>query len=510
MSLNTTEFGVVERKSVFAQPVEQSIDLDFYLPENFPDVRKLLKCAVSPAIISKSVDSNRVSIDGTVNCLVLYCDKENNILSFTYCYPFNKSFELPQAVKSLQIRAKIKNEYMNTRLVSERRVEIHGAVAIYTDITDETTQNIICDIDDDVIYKKCGTINAVTPRESVDKHIIVEEEIDLSSGKPAIKSILRKSAVAKITESKIISNKAVIRGEVALKILYCPEPVGRPQCFEIVLPFSQMVELYGVDEECKCEANIEICSLEVDTKSGLSDEVRTIFVQAKMLLSASAYCDNAVPVVFDVFSSKYEINKQTDNVSFSKIARKVDEKFICKKVLEFSDNSIGSIIDIFNDADLSYVKNNEKQVTIGGVMNIGILGYDTGDEPVFYEKSVDYEYSFNLDEAPYKFKSNTFVQTGNISFNLLDSSRLEIRADLHMQSVIYDEIINEVLTQIEIDTSSKKENTALPLTLYYPSKGELVWDIAKRFNASPKEILALNELSDETLSGEKVLLIPSF
>ena len=398
---------------------------------------------------------------------------------------------------------------MNARAVSERRIEAHGAASILANITERNTKNVICDIDDENVFKKCGTVNAITPLVAADKHVIIEEEIDLGQGKPAINSIIRKKACAVINECKIISNKAVVKGDMMLKILYAPSPDGRPQCFETTLPFSQVVELTGVDEDCKSDVSVDVCSLEVDTKSGLSDEVRTLSVQAKLLLGVSAYCDNDVPVVFDVFSGKYEVNQQKEEVQFEKIVSRVNEKFICKKVLEFSDNSIGSVIDIWSDAGPSTVKCVESKVTMNGSVNIGVLGYDTEDTPVFYEKNIDYEYSFDLDTPPTKFRCIPDVKTNNISYNLLDAGRLEIRADLIMNAVIYDEISNNVVTSVEIETEKEKQNNSLPLILYYSTEGEEIWDIAKQYNASPEDISKLNDISGDIIENDKVLLIPS-
>lgn len=509
MDINTTEYGVNLRETVFSQAMEQSVDIDFTLPDYCPNISRVLKCITTPVVISKSINGTQASVDGNITFCLIYTDEDNGINSYYYSYPFSKSFDIAEPSVNSTFFAKVKVDYMNIRAMSERKIEIHGAVGIVADISEKKTKNIISDIDCDFVYQKSGQINAITPLVASDKHIIVEEEIDIGQGKPAIKNIIKKNAEAEVTECKIISNKAVIKGKVALKVLYCPNPDGRPQNFETTMPFSQVIELNGVTDECKCDTSVDVVSVDTETKPGLSDECRTISVQAKLLLSLSAYCDNEVPVIFDTFSNKYEMSVEKEEVSFEKILNRVNENYICKKVLEFSDNAIGSVVDLWGDTYVGSVRCIDGKVTINGMVNISILGYDTNSVPVFYDRGIDFEYSFNLDETPTAFKCRPIIKAKNISYNLLDSNKIDIRADIGVNAVIYDIEKSNLITSVEVNEESiKKRNSEIALVLYYADPGEEVWDIAKKYNSSPKEISTLNELNEDTIVNKRVLLIP--
>lgn len=509
MNINTTEYSVNINEAIFNQAVEQSVDIDFTLPDYCPNIQRVLKCITTPVVVSKSLNGTQANIDGMVEFCFIYIDEDNTINSYCYSYPFNKLIDIESPATNPLFTTKIKVDYMNVRAVSERRVEIHGAIGLLAQIFEKTAKNIISDIDADCVFKKNGTTNAITPITSADKNIIIEEDIEIGQGKPAVKNIVKKTARVKVEECKIISNKAVIKGDIYLKLLYCPEPIGRLQCFETKMPFSQVMELNGVTDECKCDINAELLSLDIDVKSDLADENRTLSTVAKVMLSVSAYCDNDIPVIFDVFSNKYDIAVEREEVAFERVVNRVNENYLCKKVLEFSDNAIGTVIDLWGDTYIGSVKCLEEKVLVKGTVNISILGYDTNNVPVFFDRGIEFEYSFKLENQTNTFKCNPNIKVSNISFNLLDSNKIEIRAELNVDAVIFDIEKNTLITKVEInEEASKQTNRESALVLYYADSGEEIWDIAKKYNADPNEICELNELDENIIKVNKALLIP--
>lgn len=509
MNVNTTEYGVNIRDTVFNKVVEQSVDADFTLPDYCPEISRVLKCVTTPVVLSKSVNGTQATVDGNITFCFIYTDSDNQISSYEYSYPFSKSFELGDSVMNAEFKTKIRIDYMNVRAISERRVEFHGAVGILCIITEKKTKNIISDIDSDCVFQRSGTINAITPITAADKHIIVEEETEIGQGKPAIKCVIRKNADAVVSECKIISNKAVIKGNVMLQVLYSPNPDGRPQNFETTIPFSQVIELPDITDECKCDTKISVLSLEVDPKQGMSEECRTLSISAKLLITLDAYCDNEIPVIYDVFSGKYEVTSDMEEVGFEKIIGNINENYMCKKTLEFSDNAIGTVVDIWGDTFISGVKHTDNQAVINGTVNINILGYDSSGTPAFFERGIDFEYTFDLESAPVSFKCDPEIEVSNLSYNILDYNKIDIRAELSINAVIYDVEKGNVITDIEVNTDNEcNHRQDAALILYYADCGETVWDIAKRYSASPLEIAEVNEVTEEVLSSKKVLLIP--
>ena len=84
-----------------AEPVsstlqEQGIELDYVLPDYYPDVCKMVKCFVTPTILSESVSGNSLSYELRAEVRILYCSEHSHMLQcVTQTLLFSRTAELP-------------------------------------------------------------------------------------------------------------------------------------------------------------------------------------------------------------------------------------------------------------------------------------------------------------------------------------------------------------------------------------------------------------------------------
>ncbi|MDD4699781.1 MAG: DUF3794 domain-containing protein [Oscillospiraceae bacterium] len=509
MDLKVTRFGVTVGDIIYDQMAEQSVDTEFTLPDYCPDISRILKCRVKPRISSKSINGAQIGIDGVIYFTLIFADGENKINSYEYSMPFTKNVDVGDPAEYASVNVKAKQNYMNCRAVNPRKVDLHGAIGLFVKVTSKKTAQIISDIDDIEIQQKLGTANATIPMGASEKHLIVEDEIELGQGKPSIRSLIRCDARAVINDTKIISNKAVIKGELMVSALYCPDPDGRPQLLESTIPFSQIMDVDGITENCECDTSIEVISFDLKPRTGINGEVRNLMLESKLCVCATAFCNNEVPVLFDAFSTKYDADVVTEDVAFEKIISQINERYSCKKTLEFSENAIGTVVDLWCESQVGNVKKDNKNLVINGTVDICILAYDSDDMPVYYERPVEYEYNFELEKSPTIMKCEPQVEAIAASYTLFDSSRLETRIELNISASVFDVGKIPLVTEVTINENSpKKKSNDIALIIYYADSGENVWDIARKYNTSPKHICSINDIKGDNVTQDKMLLIP--
>ena len=56
---------------------EQGVELDYILPDYYPDVFRLIRCDVCPVIADYSVNGDRLSYELKCDITLLYCDEES-------------------------------------------------------------------------------------------------------------------------------------------------------------------------------------------------------------------------------------------------------------------------------------------------------------------------------------------------------------------------------------------------------------------------------------------------
>lgn len=500
---------VYTKENVWVDSCEQPIDVEFTLPEYCPDISKIFKCKTATRISSKSLNDKSITIDGNVCITVLYCDTNNKLCSYEYQYPFNKVRETDVETSGCDLYANAKTDYINCRAVSGRKVDIHGAATISLKLFCRKCKTIISDIDDCNIEARRSTAPATSPMGYAEKYVIIEEEIGLSDGALPVEKIIRYDAYPTVTECKIISDKVMNKGEITVNITYCAENSKNPQVVKTLIPFSQIVDIQGVTENCQCETKTILSYLDVKPKTNSAGECKSFALNAKLLICSQAYCEDAIPIICDAFSRRFEANIIKDKVTFTKICDNIKERFHFKENITLNEG-ITSVLDLWCDVQSAKAKFFDGKMTVSGVLIISLVGVNETDETIFIEKPLDFEYARSLNNVSDVLECQPEISAVSCSYTINSPTSLEIRADLALNAAVLEKQGIELITDLKLDEQKlklKRDNCAL--TVYFVSGKECVWDIARVYNASVDEIIKINNIQGEYVSEGSMLLVPT-
>lgn len=500
--------NIFVNETYFCDSTEQAIDVDFTLPDYCPDISKIFKCHAVPRIASKSINGMNVTIDGNVSITILYADKDNRLCSYEYLYPFSKNIELTKDATGGNVYTRIRCDYINCRAVTGRKVDIHGAAGIFIKVFKRKCNEIIADIDDSTIEVLRMSTPATIPMGYAEKYLIIEEDIRLSDGQPAIESILKSNTSVSVKETKIINDKAVVKGELTLGVLYTPDGGGIPQVARTILPFSQIVDIEGVNESCESDTKAEIAFLDIKPKATSGGEVKFLSINAKILLSCEAYCGNDVPIISDAFSRKYEADIKKQKLTFDKITCNINETYICKKNIEL-DFSINSVLDLWCSLQNNHTKFEDGNMLVNGTLTASMIVSDDNNGLFYIEKPIEFKYRHPFEAKLGAPHCEPEIEVLSCGFTITSSNNIEIRAELGINASIYEKNDVSVVSDLCIDeTKCIKRKTDGAMVIYYPAADDRLWDIANKFGASLNEIMNLNNLESQMLEEGKMLLIP--
>lgn len=493
---------------LFCDSTEQAIDIDFTLPDFCPDISKIYKCRAVPRISSKGIDGKSITVDGAVVITLIYCDKDGNLSSYDYQYPFSKTLDMSEECAGANICCKAKCEYINCRAVTGRKVDIHGAVGIFLKVFKRKCTDIISDYDDTNIELLRGTAPATMPMGYAEKYIVIEEDVLIGQGLDSIGNIIRCDAVSCVKETKVMAGKTVVKGEINMSIIYCSQMGGNIQSLKTSLPFSQIIDVEGITDACECETKSEIAFFEAKPKMTSSEETRCFSVTAKVLLSCEAYCPNDVEVILDAFSRKYKSEITKSKVSLDKITENVSEIFHTKKNIEL-DDSITSVIDLWCAMSSVATRFEQENMVINGTLVCGMIVRTEKENDVYCEKTIDFQYKY-----PFKNELGTphcepKIEVISCGYTIMSPENIEIRADISINAAIYETNEMSLITGVNVDENTPiTEHSKTALTIYFPSKDECVWDIARIYKASVEEIMRINSLESDKLKPGKMILVP--
>ena len=506
MELKNFKTSVFSLDTVFNESVEQPIDADFTLPDYYPDISKILKCRAVSRISSKGINGSNISVEGCVTVTVIYCGEDNCLNSYEYQYPFSKNFDSGTNTDGTSLSVKTKCEYINCRAVTGRKIDIHGAAGIYVTLTRRRLTEVVSDVDNDYVELLRGQIPATVPMGCTDKYLTIDEEIELGSGQPDIRCLIRYDASASITESKILAGKSVVKGEMYIKMLYASEN-GSSQTIRCTVPFSQLLEIDGMTDECSCDSKVYIAQLEIKPRVSASGDSRSFMLNSKLLITSECYCNNDVAVILDAYSRRFEAEISKNDVCFNNICESINETFNCKKNLEFSEGSISAVLDMWCDVKTENVRFVDNSVTVNGIVIAYIIALDSDNIPTFYEKTIDFEYNHPINSKNQTFKCQPEITVSGSNYTLTGASNMELRVDLNICAVVYESNNIPLIVDIKLNNNSVKKENRSAMTIYFATAGENIWDISRRYFADVEEVKQINEISENILPTDRMILV---
>ena len=227
MELNTTRAVITAAEPMGSILQEQGVELDYVLPDYYPDVCKLVKCFVTPSVTSQSISSGRLSYELCCEVRILYCSEDSHVLQcVTQTLRFPRTAELP-AGEELTAEILPAADYVNCRAVSRRRLDVRGAVTIRIRPSGVRMQEALSDAAGSGLQLRRIPVQYPERTIRTSKSILLSEELELGAAKPPVLHVVRCDARAVDLMQKRVSGKLMVNGSLQLQILYACEKDGR-------------------------------------------------------------------------------------------------------------------------------------------------------------------------------------------------------------------------------------------------------------------------------------------
>ena len=137
--INRERIPVTER--ILDETQEQGVELDYVLPDYDPEIFRIIRCEMQPAILEYQLQETRLSYELQVDLRILYCGSDSHRLQcVTHKMHNTKTLDLPEKPENPAVLLQAKADYANCRAVSRRRLDVRGAVSFLCQITGERIQ----------------------------------------------------------------------------------------------------------------------------------------------------------------------------------------------------------------------------------------------------------------------------------------------------------------------------------------------------------------------------------
>jgi len=488
---------------------EQLVDIDFTLPDYCPDIEKILKCTLTPKIFSRNLSGGQLQIDGVAVVKILYCNSgKKHIRCCEQTVPFSQSFSVKSALEQFIVLTNTKSEYINCRALSPRRLVIHGAFSLYAKVQEKNGVSL-CSINEEVPLETSDeTIKCARMCAFCQDQFTISEEISVTN-KPKIEVLLRDSVKAEITQVKSIPDKLIIKGEINLKLLYLSDlESGMLDQIDYLLPFNQILDSSGVDEDVINDLTLNVLSYDIRLKSDHLSENPILDLDVKILITEIGYKISEETIIKDAYSTEYETEILHEKVPIISDIIHLDETIMHKNAIKIENIEISKVIDIYNEYCTVTASIGDQLVSINGKANVCVIALDQENTPVYIERSIDFEHNMPL-ESEVNFISSAQAEVRSISYRLTDDNSIELRLEIRASSSAFMKDTYDCVVDVKGIEDKPLQKKTCALTLYYGNKGEKVWDIAKKYNTKLKLLNEENLIDSPILEAAQMLLIPT-
>lgn len=494
-------------EAVLDTVAEQLTDLDLTLPDYCPDIEKILKCTLTPKIQSKSLSGGQVQVDGFCVINVLYVESgRRTIRCCEQSVNFSQSFAVRETPEEYAVMTKTKPEYINCRALSPRRLVMHGAFSLYVRVLERACTALFTPEDEslEVLEQQTALCDL---RGFCQEQFTVSEEVSVAD-KPAVEAVLLSDVSACVTLEKAVSGKLMLGGELNLRLFYLSDiESGETAKLDYVIPFTQIIDCDGADEDTQVILHTEVMSYDVRLKSDILSDKPALALDCKLCVTAEAFLPREEKLITDAYSTAFLSAPVFSRLKTLGEVVPVDESGMEKLSVAVENGSIGKILDLYADSVTVEAAPTDEGLTVSGKINLCMLALDGDGAPMFVERSCEYRRVLGGARG-----CNVLLfpcaSAQNLSYRLADDSTAEIRCEVRVTGGAAKQDAVNAVSGVEVFEDKPLAQESCALTLYFASADENLWDIAKAHNTRLSLLMRDNDADSIALDGAKMLLIP--
>lgn len=480
---------------------------DAIVPDALPDILRIVESHGVAMIRSREIRDGRLTVAGVVRASVIYVPESGTGLEhLALTIPFSNMFDMP-ADRGSALLCNAEVQSIDSRTINPRKILVRASVRIGVRSMEQKSFSLCADVNakgrEDVQLLKQSHL-ARLPCAVKTKSFTVNDELEMPSSKPAAAEILKWSCKATAGDYNIIGRKAVFKGTLAIRLL-CKGRSASEEVFDttVELPFSQIIEAEGLEENAECSIDLQPEDINVSLNEG--SDGRLISVNAAMEAQLTAFAPRRLETIADLYSTSMMSSVDVRPYEFSELINITTKRLTIRDTVD-TDTPVRYVLDmevLFNDISVSR-EGNMLRADVNADVNVLYVAEDGGVFHAWRRLPITVRA-----EAPEGCDCRVRIGSASEAFNAAAVSGAEVRFDACFDLEIT--LRRNIFAVHSANLEQYGENAPVrpSVVLKYPNKGESLWSMAKRYNATVDDIRAANGLErDEEPDPNELLLIP--
>lgn len=493
-------YETVLETTVFREETLESI-----VPDACPDIQRIVDTEARVELGSREVQEGRAEVSGTVRASVLYLPEGGGGLRrLEVALPFACTAEGPGVRGSCTMTAVPRVVSAETRSLNPRkvltRVEVAAEVQVFAPGQRQIAGGAVCppELGVEQLRQEEGTYGPVSMAE---KPVPFADTLTLPASRPAAEELLRFRLNPVCGEAKVIGSKLICKGTVFLQLLY--RAAGDEVCAsDFELPFSQIMEAPEAGEGCDVTLEITPLSADCVLEGG---EGRAFRVELELLAQAVFRARRPVTLLTDLYSTVYEGETEGETLPLEELVEQGKRRETVREVVE-TGVDVAAVCDIWAAAGRLSQNREGPRLKLEAETEVFALCRTAEGTLETVSRRFTVSCPLELEEG---CQCSWVCRVGQELQASPVSGGLELRFALEFRYLAKRMRQVRVISAARLDQEKLRDRADQPsIVLRLAGPGERLWDVAKAYATTERDICQANGLEDGALPAGQLLLIP--
>jgi hypothetical protein len=518
MSLELVKEAVRLNRLIGEDSTQTIVENDIIVPDIKPDIARILLLDGDAWINGAETAAGKVLVNGSVRYKILYIsdDPDQLVKSITSTTGFQYALDIPDARQGMQCRVKCDIEHLEYEILNSRKVNVKAIISLSGKATEQTEQYVTRDFaGPEGVQMLRKTVNVNSYLGDCQTECQIRETVDIPTGKPAILEILRNDVKITGKEYRAGEDKIVVRGDLDISTLYIADDEMRSiQFMEHEIPFTQMIDMPGIDETCHSSVDITLGDVSFDADEDGDGELRCMKCDVTLDIYAQCSGTKEIELVDDAYSPNARLNIEKEELVLDEQVSENESQLTIRENIVIDENApdIAELFNVLGKLSLSSGEITDGRVIIEGVAVCNLLYLAANDEQPVHciEREIPFRQAVEAKGAVPGMNLDAEMEIEHYSYSIVSAREVEVRLVIGLKAGVSRQMsVPVITTAAEQPLDDKRLDQRPSITIYFAQPDDTLWKIAKRYYTTIEEIIQNNDLdrSEQIEPGSQIIIM---
>ena len=508
MSLEEKKKSIKTGVKLYEKSDTGRIETEIVLPDYCKEIKKLLKCSFIPGIHTVSLSGEKATAKGTGVIRVLYLGEDEELDAFEKSCEQSFSVQMKDVPQGSAVTARQKVDFINCRVTGQRKLSVNLAVSTVFDCFATKQEQFVDGTDEACLCTKKEKLSAREVESYCEKTFDMSETVVLNNEHPAAEKIVSCDSFCTLESKKYSSGKLLLKGEAVTDICYLAEKEkNKLHRFTHRMPVSQIIDVGECEDDTAFDVRLETKQLLCSLKADSSGSNRLVELSLRVSAFITGERKKETEVITDCYCTECEIEAEFTEPDFDCALREVNENLVHKGEIEFS-STVKEILFVKCLGVSKSISCSEDKAKADCSALLGVVYLDEGGVPSYCEKNLDFDFSYAIVKKFTSPMCDFSVDVLSLSSSLTGNDKAQISLDYSVKGKFTCRHEKKILRKLTMLRDKPVKDKGAALTVYFPEKGERLWNIARSHNTTVELIMNENGMKNESDIKEGMLLIP--